>query len=253
MGLLFMEFSISFRQILRLPDLRQRLLFLFPNPFFIRIRQHIKDRILYISLSRFLGEGDGDLHTVTLPVNHGRFFFLIHYDCSDVFHVRFLPYYIVFFKAISMSLTMARFVEEQTLSDPSLISLNLSEGCRHPPELFHWFVPGQTTCSRNIFRYSYIQRNLSPHNVRRLLSHSGHGWWGVSALRCHRRSVRTDFSEADKRGCPTVARCMKQVMAYPSVWLFRGVRYLSGVYWFFKEPAHRTGLNCYRRGAEKKI
>ena len=35
-----------------------------------------------------------------------------------------------------MSLTMARFVEEQTQSDPSLISLNLSGGCRHPPDFF---------------------------------------------------------------------------------------------------------------------
>ena len=111
-----------------------------------------------------------------------------------------------------MSLTMARFVEEQTQSDPSLISLNFSGGCRHPPYFFVDSCPDRLPVRVKILslRYSYIQRNLSPHNVRRLLSRSGHGWWGVSALRCHRRSVRTDFSEADKRVCPAVARCINR-------------------------------------------
>ena len=61
---------------------------------------------------------------------------------------------------------------------------------------FSFFFPRMTALSLIIFSSALVNPlwNLSPHYLRRLLSRSGCGWWGVSALRGRRRSAARPIS-----------------------------------------------------------
>ena len=66
------------------------------DPLLIRTRQHIQNPFLHISLSRFFGKSDGDLHTVTFMLDHRSFFFLSCVFVSVLSIIFPSFYYIVF-------------------------------------------------------------------------------------------------------------------------------------------------------------
>ena len=63
--------------------------------------------------------------------------------------------------------------------------------------------------------------------------------------------VPLDFSEDGKRKLSAVARCKDRSWRTLRSG-YSGKFVICGDYLVFKEPAHRSGLNCYRHDAEKK-